>query len=310
MQIIDLFSGIGGLSYGFQQAGHTLLAAYDDDPTAVEYYNLNLGAAGRAHVADVHELDAAALPDADAIMGSPPCQPFSNGSQHYKNRKGPSDERNLIPHFVRLVVAKRPIFFLMENVVGLLSYTQYLAGQLRPLFAAGYLPVITVLNAAHYGVPQDRKRVFIAGYRDNRLPLWPAPTHTRGDAVTTRRALGELLAPAAGQPGRPLPRYLKHFADRELLVDTQNRSQLADGTRYYKARSLDMPAYTVAASERQGSKRAVLGDRAIGLGVRHNRILQTFPPDWQLPTDSKQALRLIGNAVPPLLAYRIAQAMT
>ena len=306
MHLIDLFSGIGGLSYGFQQAGHTLVAAYDHDPIAVEYYNRNLGA--HARVADIRELDAAALPDADAIIGSPPCQPFSNGSRNYKTKaqKGPTDERNLIPHFVRLVLARRPTFFLMENVVGLLTYTGFLAEQLRLLFQAGYFPVITVLNAAHYGVPQDRKRVFIAGYRD-RLPLWPAPTHNGPDVVTTRRALGELFQ---NQPGRPLPPYLKHFTGRELLIDTQNRSQLAGGTRHYHARSLDTPAYTVTASERHGSKRAILGNLVVSLSVKHNRILQTFPPDWQLPANPKEAFRLIGNAVPPLFANHIARAIT
>src|SRR3990172_7779993 len=117
VKVIDLFAGAGGLSLGFQMAGHAVIAAFDADPTAVETYNRNLGE--HAHVADLRELNADDLPDADGIIGGPPCQALSQANRLTASWRSP---RNLIPHFVEIVKAKRPRFFVMENVRSLLNY--------------------------------------------------------------------------------------------------------------------------------------------------------------------------------------------
>ncbi len=151
MNLVDLCSGAGGLSLGMTMAGHTVIAAYDHDADAVATYRRNLG--DHAQVADLRDLRACDLPDCDGIVGGPPCQPFSNsvqGIQRVGSLKGPLNERNLIPDFIRLVLEKRPAFFLMENVPGLLNYKAFLAQQLTRLDAAGYFPVVAVLNASFY----------------------------------------------------------------------------------------------------------------------------------------------------------------
>lgn len=308
MKLIDLCCGMGGLAHGFQLAGHEIVAAYDHDPEAVQTYNRNVG--DHAHAADLTELHGGGLPRCDGIIGGPPCQPFSSGSRNYKThaQKGPTDTRNMIGEFVRLVLEARPRYFLMENVVGLLAYPDFIAELSARLLSAGYVPSLIILNAAYYGVPQDRRRVFICGWRSGSFALWPAPTHTRRSAITTRQALAHLFTP---DTARAAPPYVRRSITLpgDVLVDTRNRSMRADRSRYYHARSLDRPAYTVTAGERRGSKLAVIGERAWSLGIEHNLILQNIPPNWQLPKDRETAARLVGNAVPPLMAYHLAKCV-
>jgi len=305
MKLIDLCCGCGGLSLGMLVAGHEIVAAYDNDPTAIENYNLNLPG-NHAHLTDLREMQVANLPDCDGIIGGPPCQPFSNELRNGRT-KGPGDERNAVPDFVRIVVEKRPPFFLIENVLGLLRFPVFLSEQVSRLFTAGYFVVPIVLIAWRYGVPQERRRLFIAGYRGGKLPQWPGPTSNRRQ-MTTRLAIGHLLTNESSRK-RP-PWITKHFAGRdEILADTRNRGYTRRAGRYFPARSIDLPAYTVMASERHGSKVVVIGDKCWSVGIEHNRILQTFPDWWKFPDDYEIAQRLIGNAVPPSLAQRIGEAI-
>jgi DNA (cytosine-5)-methyltransferase 1 len=289
------------------QAGHEIVAAYDNDPVSIETYNANLPGQ-HAHLSDLRELSAADLPDCDGIIGGPPCQPFSNGHRNDATRKGPSDKRNALPAFVRLVVEKRPRMFLFENVPGLLQYPDFVAQHvMRPLFDAGYLPVPAILQAWRFGVPQERRRLFVIGYQGGKLPQWPAQTHTRARA-TTWQALGHLLT---SETARDKPPWIhQKFEGRDRIeTDTRNRGYTRSKGRYFHARSIDLPAYTVLASERRGSKVIVIGEQCWSLGIEHNRILQAFPGWWTFPREHDDAQRLIGNAVPPTLAQRLGEAI-
>lgn len=328
MKLVDLCCGCGGLSLGMLLAGHEIVAAYDNDPGAIANYNLNLGDAKgwdtkgqdtkgtkegakegtkHAHLSDLRELSAADLPACDGIIGGPPCQPFSNGLRNNRTIKGPTDERNALPDFVRIVVEKRPPFFLIENVMGLLQFPAFLTEQFARLFQAGYFVVPTLLTAWRYSVPQERRRLFIAGYRGGKLPQWPGPTSSRTQ-MTTRLAIGHLLT---RETSRPKPDWIQRkFAGRdEILADTRNRGYSRRKGRYFHARSIDLPAYTVLASERHGSKVVVIGEECWSVSIEHNRILQTFPDWWRFPSDHDTAQRLIGNAVPPAMAQRIGEAI-
>src|SRR5262245_1190725 len=169
---IDLFAGAGGLSLGLQAAGWELVAAVERDHDACETYRANVG----DHVveASIEDVDAADLPDCDLIAGGPPCQGFS-----YAGKRDPNDPRNrLWREFFRIVEGKQPAWVLIENVRGMLS-----AGEDKALVTAfakiGYHVSPYLLNAADYGVPQRRLRVFYVG---NRLGLpnpCPTPTHAR-----------------------------------------------------------------------------------------------------------------------------------
>ena len=168
---INLFAGVGGMSLGFEQAGFDVLAAFDVEQRHVEQYAQNFpdSAATALDLTTVsgNELLAAgrATPEPiDLVFGGPPCQGFSIGGR----RQADDDRNNAILHFARLVGEINPRFFVMENVDGLLS------DRARPFLDAfvsrtrshGFEIVepIEILDAANFGVPQHRRRVFVLGY--------------------------------------------------------------------------------------------------------------------------------------------------
>ena len=181
---VDLFAGAGGLSLGFEQAGFDIAAAVEFDPihAAVHEYNFPYGT---TLCANVRDLDGASIRARaglgsraiDVVVGGPPCQGFSLIGQRVLD-----DPRNsLVLHFMRLVSELRPRLFVMENVPGMATaaHTQLLRELIAGFDDAGYrvrLPY-RILNAADYGVPQDRKRLVLLGARkDCPLPNYPAPT--------------------------------------------------------------------------------------------------------------------------------------
>ena len=192
MRAIDLFAGAGGLSLGLRQAGIDVVAAIERDPDACSTYRANLG--DHMIQANIEDVDAHALPDCDLIAGGPPCQGFS-----YAGKRDPNDPRNrLWREYWRIVEAKRPAWILLENVRGMLSM-----GEDKPLILAfralGYEVTPYLLNAADYGVPQKRLRVFYVGNRIGAANPCPTPTHAQPPRhlllglepwVTVRQALG------------------------------------------------------------------------------------------------------------------------
>lgn len=161
--VSSFFSGIGGLDLGFDWAGASVHYATDLSPIAAETYPLNFG---RELVkADINELVPAQIPNSDIIIGGPPCQSFSLVGL----RRADDERGKLVFQFLEVIRAKKPSGFVIENVPGLASarinderLTNYLA---RELEALGYFVTVMKLNAAHYLVPQLRKRVFIVGSR-------------------------------------------------------------------------------------------------------------------------------------------------
>jgi len=301
VKLIDLFCGAGGLSLGMQMAGHEVVAAYDHDESAIETYRLNLG--DHAHVADIRTLIGDDLPDCDGIIGGPPCQALSSANT---NDEGWNSPRNMIPDFVRVLLEARPKFFVVENVMGLLRHSHDLGIEIGRLMNAGYLPALTVLNAADYGVPQERKRVFIIGHLNGSLPLWPEPTHNRRNRISARTALAALLKESEGK----LPPFMRHLADGgDKLIHGCNRSETLRGKELYY-RSFDRPAFTILARGKGGGiDRAWVNGLSYPLTIQHVSTLQSFPSDWQWPDARLDARRQIGNAVPPLLAYAIGRAL-
>lgn len=192
MRALDLFAGCGGLSLGLTMAGIEVVAAIERDPDACASYRANLG--DHMIQASIEDVDADDLPDCDLIAGGPPCQGFS-----YAGKRDKDDPRNrLWREFFRIVEAKQPAFILIENVRGMLT-----AGEDKPLILAfraiGYHVSPYLLNAADYGVPQRRLRVFYVGNRIGAANPCPTPTHAQPPRhimlglqpwVTVRQALG------------------------------------------------------------------------------------------------------------------------
>ncbi len=182
VRVLDLFCGSGGFSYGFEQTGHfAITAGIDLLPDRIETFRRNHPYAN-AILADIlrfqiDRLTAEAL-DPEIVIGGPPCQGFSSIRPFRTLTEG--DPRNsLVEYFALVVMRIRPRWFVLENVVGLLTHGggEVLPRALAAFEAAGYRTDWMVLNAANYGLPQNRERLVIVGNRAG-LPFdWPAPTH-------------------------------------------------------------------------------------------------------------------------------------
>ena len=180
---VDLFAGAGGMSLGFEKAGFDVLAAVELDPihASVHEYNFPFWTTICKSVTDttareIRELSAIGDRDIDVVFGGPPCQGFS-----LMGKRNLNDDRNfLVSHFMRLVLELQPKFFVMENVRGMTvgKHQQILQGIIAEFQQHGYQVKqnYQVLNAANFGVPQNRRRLFLLGCRHGyTLPEYPLP---------------------------------------------------------------------------------------------------------------------------------------
>ena len=302
LRIISLFSGAGGLDLGFIRAGHTIVWANDIDPDAVETYRKNIG----KHVVlgDLAEIPAEEIPDADIIMGGFPCQGFSVANMHRKI----SDGRNKIYlEMLRVIREKQPNYFLAENVKGLLSLGKgkIFKAIIKDFEEIGYEVVHKVINAADFGVPQTRQRVFIIGShkQNGKKVFFPSSTHSsnpdRSGTTFPWVSIGEALCEIP-EPEDAL----------EIPNHTYSKYKLRFNG-YLGHRRIDphKPAPTVTAR----------GDNKGGVVVLHHpknhrrmsarelASTQSFPMNYIFHGTRSSAYRQIGNAVPPLLAEAIAR---
>ena len=193
LSMMDLFAGCGGMTAGFTERGFTSSLAVEVDRAAAATFAANFG--DHIFCGDIAELDESLIPEVDVVIGGPPCQGFSN-----LGNKTATDPRNkLWQQYVRVVVAARPMVFVIENVDRFASSSEF--ALLQEMVATGLLQEYEirfgVLNAADYGVPQRRRRTIVIGSRIGTIEL-PAPTHAKGGAdgrtpwATVREAFGEI----------------------------------------------------------------------------------------------------------------------
>ncbi len=224
MNIMDLFSGCGGFSLGFKRAGFISKLAVEIDLWATETYKKNHPDAVVVNddICAVNPRDHFSVGDIDGIIGGPPCQGFSLSG----NRDSKDPRNSLFMEFVRFVRMLQPKFFVMENVTGILSMRtrdkRLVKSIIRDEFeSAGYNLCITILNAAEFGVPQSRQRVFFFGVRKD-LPfsppdLIPRTTHGVNTQLSLWDAISDLPQIHAGQ-GHDIQEY---------KVEPQNEYQIA-----------------------------------------------------------------------------------
>lgn len=326
------------MSLGLSKAGISVIGALDSWSPAVRTYRLNFEHpivdedVRKCDPEDLLRALGAARGEIDLVTGGPPCQGFSI------QRIGvDEDERNdLIFEFGRLVLALRPRVFLMENVKGLLgSRGRYFAVRLKEMLSrGGYAVESKIVNAAEYGVPQVRKRVFVYGRRnDQPAPfVFPEPELSPDRFVTVTNAIGDLPSPPVDYSpalGDQLHRRMRlselnlkrlthippggGFEDLpvELRVNAHKNGADKIGHRYVYGRlDPDKPAGTITArfdSFTRGRFAHPHEDRNITL--REGARLQTFPDDFKFEGTQEEIAALIGNAVPPLLAEKIGNAV-
>lgn len=339
---VELFTGAGGLALGTHAAGfgHRLLVERNGDACATLRRNIQARALpGVEHWAvqegDARRVDFRGLGTVDLVAGGPPCQPFSLGGKHQAS----ADARNMIPEFARAVRELAPRAFIMENVRGLTrpAFAPYFGYVLRQLERPEVAPIAgedgqahlrrldassgglqyrvahRVLNAADYGVPQCRERVFVVGFRADLGVDWrfPSPTHSRAAL-----ARGQ---PAASDDGpRPWRTLREAIADLPApAVDAPDPShRLVPGARSYPGHTgsrLDWPSKALKAGVHGvpgGENCVVLDDGSIRyLTVREAARVQTFPDAWGFHGAWGEVMRQLGNAVPVALASAVATAV-
>jgi DNA (cytosine-5)-methyltransferase 1 len=340
---VDLYCGAGGLSLGLKLAGFDLICAVDSREAAVFTYKQNLG----DHVRQESITEDIDLPDADVIVGGPPCQGFSSAGM-----RRPGDERNtLVACFARIVARKRPLAFVFENVEGFLTSEDgaYVLDLLTPLVQSGYRIHLRKVNAANFGVPQHRKRVIAIGGL-GWDPRFPEPTHSASGAPgaglagnghprapTLAEALTGLPEPTTEEPGPPFGHFFRplvgvEFERAQTLEPGQRMRDLPEKLWHdsYRRRAYRRvmdgtpterrggPPSGVRRLEPDQPCKAITGGALSeflhpsehrNLTLRECARVQTFQDDFTFcGTLSEQAL-LIGNAVPVLLAKVISETL-
>lgn len=320
MKVVSFFSGAGGLDLGFEQAGFDVIWANEFDREIWETFEKNHKNTilDRRSIVDIPSND---VPDCDGIIGGPPCQSWSEAGA----LRGISDKRGqLFFEFMRILADKKPKFFLAENVSGMLLPRHKKAlDNIKEMFSeCGYNLTFDLLNAAHYGVPQDRKRVFFIGYRKdlNKTFSFPEPT-TKEKPITLQEAIGDLV-------DNVVPALPGNYANDNNLVIPNHEYMTGGFSSMFmsrnRVRSWDEVSFTIQAGARhaplhpqapkmklveQNVRAFVEGNENLyrRLSVRECARIQTFPNNFIFYYKNIAAgYKMIGNAVPVNLAKAIA----
>ena len=330
--VVSLFSGGGGLDLGFKAAGFDIKWAIDINANAVASYRRNVSP--DIICGDISHINISTIPHADVVIGGPPCQSFS-----LAGKRNCDDERGqLVWRYFDIIKALKPKAFLFENVVGLLSAKRadggkILDGLLNMFAEIGYHLSWKLVNAADYGVPQLRKRVIIVGTNHGCF-TFPEPQYNADGSNGKRRyisvsdAIGDLPPvgtacitdhemPCMSQLDKYIVSHVRpggnymDIPDEVPSVRIRRLKQEGGHTTCYGRMHPDKPSYTINTFFNRpnvGCNIHYAEDRLIT--VREAMRLQTFPDDYTLVSTSKKDKNLIvGNAVPPRLAYELAKQL-
>lgn len=293
------------MDLGFISAGHTIIWANDIFHDAVETYRLNIG----THIteASIFDVDRDTIPAADIVIGGFPCQGFSVAN----TKRDVTDERNaLYLQMLDVIRHVRPLYAVAENVKGILSLGKgdVFKMILSDFESCGYHPKFAVLNAADYGVPQLRYRVFIVAWRhDIPEPVLfpPSPTHTQ-------------------YPDRelfPLQPWISIDEALTGLGEPDGQADPAHTYSHYKLRFNGYLGHRAVLGNRPSPTITARGDDRGGVVVIHHpsnerrmtarelAIIQGFPRNYQFAGSRTSVYRQVANAVPPALAKAVASTL-
>lgn len=285
---IDLFAGCGGLSLGFECAGIKTIG-YEMMADCCETYKNNLKSVCNKSKITV-DTD---FPAVDLIIGGPPCQPFSRRGK----QTGKDDERNGFPAFIEAVRKLRPAIWMCENVKGLPEQNEeYFNSVIKEFEELGYIVEYRVFQIVKYDVAQNRERLVIVGHHGGFK--FPGPNDYK---ITAGEALGELAQQYDDTSEFLTPAMDEYIAKYELASKCKNPRDL----------HLDKPARTLTCRNLAGATsdmhRIKLADgRRRRITVREAARLQGFPDWFEFTGNTERQFTQIGNAVPPMFAYKIA----
>jgi DNA (cytosine-5)-methyltransferase 1 len=320
LEIVSLFSGCGGLDLGFSQAGFDVVWANEFDKDIWETYEQNHPTTV-LDKRDIRKIDCQEIPDCIGIIGGPPCQSWSEAG----TQKGIDDERGqLFSDYVRILQDKQPLFFLAENVSGMLhkKHSRSIENIVASFEKANYVVSFKLLNAVNYNVPQDRKRVIFVGYHQSLNKQFDFNSLIKPIHVPTLRKVIWGLRETV-QPANNLKNPACAIANHEYMQGGFSSIYMSRN----RVRAWDEPSFTIQAGGRhapihpQASKMIHVDvDKWIfdpespapyrRLSVRECARVQTFPDNFIFHYKNIiAAYKMIGNAVPVNFSYAIAQAI-
>lgn len=376
MKSVELFAGGGGLAIGIEQAGFEPAYIIENNRDACKTLASNyLGKSGATiHSGDIRQFDYKTIDESVTLVsGGPPCQPFSLGGNH----KAFNDDRDLFPEAVRAIRELQPQAFIFENVKGLLrksfaEYFEYIILQLQyPLLERNgaecwtehlsqlerhhtsngktelkYNVCFRLLNAANYGVPQKRERVFIVGFRSDLNVDWSFPdaTHSEDALLWSKWVTGEYWKRHNIRPPKVDEKTFKKIEalqnsygmfepveepwvtvrdaisdlpdPKNGLVSSWLNHEFKDGARSYPGHTgspIDEPSKTLKAGAHGvpgGENMIRFEDDSIRyFTVRESARIQTFPDNYNLEGAWGEAMRQLGNAVPVQLAKVVGSSV-
>ena len=288
---IDLFAGCGGLALGFETAGIETIG-YEQDKDAVATYNLNL--TGKCF--EIFLTTDTVFPEADLIIGGPPCQPFSVGGKQL----GLKDTRDGFPVFLQAVKTVKPRLCLFENVRGMMyKNKKYLAKIIEQLEKLGYEVSYQIVKAVNYEVPQNRERLIVIGHMggyefpetfDYKFTAWDALSDTAHIVLDDHKFVTESQ-----------DQYIAKYEKASYCVNPRDLH-------------MDKPSRTVTCRNLAGATgdmhRIKLPDgRRKRLNVREGARLQSFPDWFEFSGTESSQFKQVGNAVPPLMSYHLAKGI-
>ena len=346
--VIDLFAGVGGLSYGFSKLSQfNIIMANEIEKDISVAYTLNYPDVKMLNC-DIKNLTKEILDDAlnyknvDVIIGGPPCQSYSTLG------KRQMDERaNLFMQYKRVLTISQPKAFVFENVTGLLSvdngnFFRRVKSEFEQL---GYELRYQVLDAADFGVPQHRERIILVGFKNKNPFIFPTPTHGVGlkAYVTLKNAIGDLPVLKNGEKKscyasgitNEFLEFVRNNSSNILeehkaptnseylikimtaLKDGQTKNDLPENIRpksgygnTYAKLWWDRPSTTITRNfSCPSSSRCIHPRDSRAMSIREGARLQSFPDNYIFYGSDAMKRLEIGNAVPPLLSMAIAKQM-
>ena len=340
MKIIDLFSGVGGLSLGFENVGFQTIAAIDNWNDAINTFNLNREIKC-GQVLDVVDFNNKLLPEIlkkseiTGIIGGPPCQGFS--SARLSDRTHLTDQidesRNqLYLEFFKSVKIAKPIFFLIENVRGMATFNKgaFVEDIYRRFGKLGYSISHQIMNASNFGVPQNRNRLFFVGIQKGFDFQFPQPKNIK---ISTQEALSDLPLFSDQLFGKyktpPLTKFQREMRSKSSFVNNHDFTTHSEQTveiinmipdggsikdidpKYWNIRKYNKafqrmnsqnPSNTIDTGHRNYFH---YSENRIPT-VRESARLQSFPDNFVFTGSKTSQYKQVGNAVPPKLAETIA----
>jgi len=318
MKIASFFSGAGGLDLGFSNAGFNIVFANDNWEGCWETFEKNHNL--QINKKSIVDLSSDEIPEVIGFIGGPPCQSWSLAGA----MRGIKDSRGqLFYNYVNLIKEKKPLFFLAENVAGILSPTHF-AEFVKIIDAfkkIGYNVTYKLLDAQDYGVPQERKRVIIIGYHEKlgKKFVFPEPQTKK---LNLKDAIGDLPEPVSAKE--------KNKTNKNLPISNHEYMNGGFSTIYMsrnRVRTWDEPSFTIQAGGRhaplhpqapkmkfieQNKREFIRGKEDLyrRLSVRECARIQTFPDDFIFYyNDVADGYKMIGNAVPVKFAEAIAKTI-